>query len=73
MTSTSTAPTTGGETLPQVRRLVTEVPGPRSRELARRRSAAVSAAIGSTMPVYAVAAGGGVVVDVDGKIGRAHV
>ena len=30
MTSTSTAQTTGGETLPQVRRLVTEVPGPRS-------------------------------------------
>ncbi len=67
MTSTSTAPTTSNETLPQVRRLVTEVPGPRSRELARRRSAAVSAAIGSTMPVYATAAGGGVVVDVDGN------
>jgi len=67
MTSTSTAPTTGGETLPQVRRLVTEVPGPRSRELAHRRSAAVSASIGSTMPVYAAAAGGGVVVDVDGN------
>jgi 4-aminobutyrate aminotransferase/(S)-3-amino-2-methylpropionate transaminase len=67
MTSTSTAPTTGGETLPQVRRLVTEVPGPRSRELARRRSAAVSASVGSTMPVYAAAAGGGVVVDVDGN------
>ncbi len=67
MTSTSTAPTTGGETLPQVRRLLTEVPGPRSRELARRRSAAVSASVGSTMPVYAAAAGGGVVVDVDGN------
>ncbi len=67
MTSTSTAPTAGGETLPQVRRLVTEVPGPRSRELARRRAAAVSASVGSTMPVYAAAAGGGVVVDVDGN------
>jgi len=67
MTSTPTAQTTGGETLPQVRRLVTEVPGPRSRELARRRSAAVSASVGSTMPVYAAAAGGGVVVDVDGN------
>ncbi len=67
MTSTSTAQTTGGETLPQVRRLVTEVPGPRSRELARRRSTAVSASVGSTMPVYAAAAGGGVVVDVDGN------
>jgi 4-aminobutyrate aminotransferase/(S)-3-amino-2-methylpropionate transaminase len=67
VTSTPTAQTTGGETLPQVRRLVTDVPGPRSRELARRRSAAVSASVGSTMPVYAAAAGGGVVVDVDGN------
>jgi 4-aminobutyrate aminotransferase / (S)-3-amino-2-methylpropionate transaminase / 5-aminovalerate transaminase len=57
----------GGPTLPQVRRLVTEVPGPRSRELAARRSAAVSGGVSSIMPVYAAAAGGGVVVDVDGN------
>src|SRR5690349_10553465 len=66
MTAT-TAAQLGGPSLPQVRRLVTEVPGPRSRALAARRSAAVSAAVGSTMPVYAAAAGGGVVVDVDGN------
>ena len=66
MTAT-TAAELGGPTLPQVRRLVTEVPGPRSRELAARRSAAVSSAVGSIMPVYAAAAGGGVVVDVDGN------
>jgi 4-aminobutyrate aminotransferase/(S)-3-amino-2-methylpropionate transaminase len=53
--------------LPQERRLVTEVPGPRSRALAARRSAAVSTAVGSTMPVYAAAAGGGVLMDVDGN------
>ncbi|MGK5682345.1 4-aminobutyrate--2-oxoglutarate transaminase [Actinoplanes sp. URMC 104] len=58
---------TGGPTLPQVRRLVTDTPGPRSRALAERRSAAVAAAVGSVMPVYAAAAGGGVVVDVDGN------
>ncbi len=58
---------TGSETLAQERRLVTEIPGPRSRELAARRSAAVSAAVGSTMPVYVQRAGGGVVVDVDGN------
>ena len=57
----------GGPTLPQERRLVTEIPGPRSRAIAERRSAAVSAAVGSVLPVYAAAAGGGVVVDVDGN------
>jgi 4-aminobutyrate aminotransferase/(S)-3-amino-2-methylpropionate transaminase len=56
----------GGPMLPQERRLFTEVPGPRSRALAARRSAAVSTAVSSTMPVYA-AAGGGVLVDVDGN------
>ena len=72
MTSTIVpAPTlatpTGGPGLPQERRLVTEVPGPRSRELAGRRAAAVSAAVSGTVPVYVAAAGGGVVVDVDGN------
>ena len=42
----------------QVRRLVTEIPGPRSRELAARRSAAMPAKMGSTMPVFAARAGG---------------
>jgi len=53
--------------LPQERRLVTEIPGPRSRELQARKSAAVTSAVGTVMPVYAAAAGGGVVVDVDGN------
>jgi len=54
-------------TVAQERRLVTELPGPRSRELAARRAAAVTAAVGSTLPVYVERAGGGVVVDVDGN------
>jgi len=58
---------TGGPTLTQERRLVTEVPGPRSRELAARKDAAVTRAVGTMLPVYTVAAGGGVVVDVDGN------
>ena len=58
---------TGGPTLPQVRRLVTEVPGPRSRELHERRQAAVAQGVGSVLPVYVEQAGGGVVVDVDGN------
>ncbi len=53
--------------LPQERRLVTEIPGPRSRALQERKAAAVSSAVGTVMPVYVEAAGGGVVVDVDGN------
>ncbi|MET4428451.1 MULTISPECIES: 4-aminobutyrate--2-oxoglutarate transaminase [unclassified Mycolicibacterium] len=51
----------------QERRLVTAVPGPQSRLLADRKSAAVPDGVGTTMPVYAEHAGGGVVVDVDGN------
>jgi 4-aminobutyrate aminotransferase / (S)-3-amino-2-methylpropionate transaminase / 5-aminovalerate transaminase len=51
----------------QERRLVTEVPGPRSRELLERRTAAVAAGVGSTLPVFVERAGGGVIVDVDGN------
>ncbi|MGY1642682.1 4-aminobutyrate--2-oxoglutarate transaminase [Geodermatophilus sp. SYSU D00703] len=58
---------TGTEPLRQERRLVTEVPGPRSRELAARRADVVTSAVGSVLPVYVERAGGGVVVDVDGN------
>ncbi|MFL6137979.1 MAG: 4-aminobutyrate--2-oxoglutarate transaminase [Frankiaceae bacterium] len=54
--------------LPQERRIVTELPGPRSRELAARRSAAVPRGMGTTMPVFAARAGGGVLEDVDGNV-----
>ena len=56
-----------GSALPQERRLVTEIPGPVSREWTARREAAVSSAVSVMMPVFAVAAGGGVVVDADGN------
>jgi 4-aminobutyrate aminotransferase/(S)-3-amino-2-methylpropionate transaminase len=54
-------------TLEQSRLLATEIPGPRSIELAGRKTAAVSRAVGITMPVYAKRAGGGIVEDVDGN------
>ncbi|CAN5420559.1 4-aminobutyrate--2-oxoglutarate transaminase [soil metagenome] len=54
-------------TLEQSRLLATEIPGPRSIELASRKTAAVSRAVGTTMPVYAQRAGGGIVEDVDGN------
>jgi 4-aminobutyrate aminotransferase/(S)-3-amino-2-methylpropionate transaminase len=57
----------GGPDLQQHRRLVTEIPGPISRDLATRRSAAVARGVSSTMPVFAAAAGGGVILDVDGN------
>ncbi|WP_448072515.1 4-aminobutyrate--2-oxoglutarate transaminase [Georgenia yuyongxinii] len=57
----------GGPALPQERRLVTAIPGPRSRELAERQGRAVARGVSTTMPVFAAAAGGGVVVDVDGN------
>jgi 4-aminobutyrate aminotransferase/(S)-3-amino-2-methylpropionate transaminase len=57
----------GGPTLPQERRVVTSIPGPRSQELIDRKAGAVAAGVGHTAPVHAVAAGGGVIVDADGN------
>ena len=57
----------GGPSLPQVRRVVTEIPGPKSRALLERRANAVSASLTIAMPVFVSAAGGGVIVDVDGN------
>ncbi|MCE6995986.1 4-aminobutyrate--2-oxoglutarate transaminase [Saccharothrix sp. S26] len=48
-------------------RLRTEIPGPRSRELARRREAAVAAGVGTVLPVYVDHAEPGLLVDVDGN------
>ncbi|WP_204012086.1 4-aminobutyrate--2-oxoglutarate transaminase [Sphaerimonospora thailandensis] len=63
----STATTAGGPGLPQERRLVTEIPGPRSREMFARKQTAVPPGIGTTLPVFVTHAGGGVVVDADGN------
>ena len=53
--------------LAQELRLVTEVPGPRSRELWSRRERAVPAAVFNTVPVFVERAEGGIVEDVDGN------
>jgi 4-aminobutyrate aminotransferase/(S)-3-amino-2-methylpropionate transaminase len=65
--SLDVALTAGRPALPQERRLVTAIPGPRSVELQARRTEAVSAGVGGTLPVFIAAAGGGVLVDVDGN------
>ncbi|MCW2934399.1 MAG: gabT [Actinomycetia bacterium] len=57
----------GGPRLPQRRNLVTEIPGPASRELQARRARAVAPGVSSTLPVYVTAAGGGVLLDADGN------
>jgi 4-aminobutyrate aminotransferase / (S)-3-amino-2-methylpropionate transaminase / 5-aminovalerate transaminase len=51
----------------QRRRLVTNIPGPRSLALQGRKSAAVSAGLGTALPVYVERAAGGILVDVDGN------
>jgi 4-aminobutyrate aminotransferase/(S)-3-amino-2-methylpropionate transaminase len=66
MTSAASS-VTGGPQLPQERRLVTPIPGPRSQELFARRNAAVASGVGTTLPVFITAGGGGVLVDVDGN------
>ncbi len=51
----------------QARKLVTEIPGPRSRALWERRERAVPAGVGTTLPVFVERAEGGIVEDVDGN------
>lgn len=50
-----------------VPRLVTEIPGPRSRELHAQRSRAVAAGFGITLPVFIARAGESTLEDVDGN------
>ncbi|OMC29018.1 4-aminobutyrate--2-oxoglutarate transaminase [Mycobacterium sp. GA-1841] len=56
-----------GAAITQERRLVTPIPGPVSRKLQARKVAAVAGGVGTTLPVYVVAAGGGILVDADGN------
>ena len=51
----------------QERRLVTEVPGPKSLALMHRKTDAVSAGVGVAVPAFIERAGGGILVDVDGN------
>jgi 4-aminobutyrate aminotransferase / (S)-3-amino-2-methylpropionate transaminase / 5-aminovalerate transaminase len=51
----------------QKRILATAVPGPASVEMARRKTAAVAAGVGTGMPVYVVEAAGGILRDADGN------
>src|SRR5580704_13608808 len=57
----------GGPSLPQHRNLVTEIPGPMSRELFERRQRSVARGLSHVLPIFVTAAGGGVIIDVDGN------
>ncbi|MFG1624951.1 4-aminobutyrate--2-oxoglutarate transaminase [Kribbella sp. NPDC049227] len=54
-------------TVTQERKLVTEIPGPRSTELMARVRRSVARGIGIALPVFVTEAGGGIVVDADGN------
>ena len=58
---------TGGPSLPQQRRIVTEIPGPASRALMERRERSVARGLGHVLPVFVTAAGGGSILDADGN------
>ena len=64
----TSAPGAGPGALPQRRLLRTAIPGPRSRRLRGIQQAVVPRGVGTTMPVFAHRAAGGVVEDVDGNI-----
>ncbi len=64
---TDTASHVGGPSLPQERRVVTSIPGPRSTELFARRNDACARGLSTTLPVFIEKAGGGVLVDIDGN------
>ena len=53
--------------VPQQRKLVTEIPGPKSQEIIKRRSDAVSASLGMALPAVVTHASGGILLDVDGN------
>jgi len=57
----------GGPTLPQQRRLVTDIPGPESQARLARKKQYVADGVAAGLPVFIVAGGGGVLVDADGN------
>jgi 4-aminobutyrate aminotransferase / (S)-3-amino-2-methylpropionate transaminase / 5-aminovalerate transaminase len=53
--------------IPQERRLVTEIPGPKSRGMLERRMAAVPRGVFYTTPIFVESASGAIIRDVDGN------
>src|SRR3954452_20556454 len=53
--------------IPQERKLITEIPGPKSREWFQRRAGAVPAGVANLHPVVTARASGAIIEDVDGN------
>jgi 4-aminobutyrate aminotransferase/(S)-3-amino-2-methylpropionate transaminase len=51
----------------QQRKLVSEIPGPKSRALWERRTHAIPPGVGTTLPIFVERAQGGIIEDVDGN------
>ncbi|MDT4939690.1 MAG: 4-aminobutyrate aminotransferase / (S)-3-amino-2-methylpropionate transaminase / 5-aminovalerate [Pseudonocardiales bacterium] len=67
MTDTLTSATSAPPVITQERRIITEIPGPKSIALHERRLAVVPVGTSSALPIYVERAHGAVVVDVDGN------
>src|SRR6201991_2614935 len=67
MTEPAVQTRTGGPSLPQERRLVTEIPAPEARARLERKKEHVADGVGTMLPVFVEAAGGGILRDVDGN------
>jgi 4-aminobutyrate aminotransferase/(S)-3-amino-2-methylpropionate transaminase len=61
------APQVPTSTVPQERRIVTAIPGPKSQAIHERRLAVVPSGVGTALPVYIERAHGAILVDVDGN------
>jgi 4-aminobutyrate aminotransferase/(S)-3-amino-2-methylpropionate transaminase len=64
---TDTLAAEGTTVIPQERRIVTAIPGPKSEALHARRQAVVPVGVSSVLPVYVARAHGAIVVDIDGN------
>ena len=55
------------DALPQVRRVVTAIPGPKSAEVLKRRTEATSGGLGMAIPVIVEKAHDAIILDIDGN------
>ncbi len=67
MGTSATVPPVSTSSIKQARSIVTDLPGPNSVALERRRATAVAPGVSSVLPLYVEEASGAILVDVDGN------